>query len=373
MGEKKSKVIVVGDDPYEWVSEDVRDRKSLFDDEEAIGILRPDAWVKAGKNVSLESLIGFCSVLMQLNSAPSQVHPNSWAFIRAFEILMETLEQPPTLGLFFSLFQAKGVNKGVLVNLSGFPGRAVFGLYKDSVDEVMFEFLLSYIEDVEVLAVAELLKWDTDKEAVKEYLAQNLNSTSLKAFFKDRGSGKEAAFVDLERVATSAPTRPLAVSMKRRKIEMAVSGKGKSPERLHGYRGDKDLTSLWGEHYPFMSLADQCSQFPVDITLVNEVGEIGLLLVQVIGARLMCLGRVRELVMIEQEKKRQNAGKLLSIVNEKDKVIANMAVEIKDKEFENGRLRREIEELQTQIKQVKELELKVARLDNCLKSLKRRG
>ncbi|RDX82531.1 hypothetical protein CR513_36661, partial [Mucuna pruriens] len=38
------------------------------------------------------------SVLRALNVAPTQLHPNSWAFVRAFELLCEDLGKAPTLG-----------------------------------------------------------------------------------------------------------------------------------------------------------------------------------------------------------------------------------------------------------------------------------
>ncbi|MCI21342.1 hypothetical protein A2U01_0042509, partial [Trifolium medium] len=40
-----------------------------------------------------------------LKLAPSQLHPNSLAFIRAFEIVCEYLEIEPTLPLFFRIFK----------------------------------------------------------------------------------------------------------------------------------------------------------------------------------------------------------------------------------------------------------------------------
>jgi hypothetical protein len=41
----------------------------------------------------------------RLHLAPSQLHPNSLAFIRAFELLCEYLEVEPTLPLFFRIFK----------------------------------------------------------------------------------------------------------------------------------------------------------------------------------------------------------------------------------------------------------------------------
>ncbi|KAL4275729.1 hypothetical protein AHAS_Ahas20G0136300 [Arachis hypogaea] len=48
-------------------------------------------------------------VLTQLNCAPSQLHPNSWAFLWAYECLMQFLEFPSSLNIFFLLFQSKCV------------------------------------------------------------------------------------------------------------------------------------------------------------------------------------------------------------------------------------------------------------------------
>jgi hypothetical protein len=48
-----------------------------------------------------------CEILRVLNVAPSQLHPNSWAFIRSFEILCGALGYPPSAYAFFSFFLAK--------------------------------------------------------------------------------------------------------------------------------------------------------------------------------------------------------------------------------------------------------------------------
>lgn len=43
-----------------------------------------------------------CDVLKALNVAPSQLHPNSWAIIRAFTILCEGLDVEPSVGRFMN-------------------------------------------------------------------------------------------------------------------------------------------------------------------------------------------------------------------------------------------------------------------------------
>jgi hypothetical protein len=48
-----------------------------------------------------------CEILRTLNVAPTQLHPNCWGFIRAFEILCGSLGLPLSAYSYFSFFQAK--------------------------------------------------------------------------------------------------------------------------------------------------------------------------------------------------------------------------------------------------------------------------
>ncbi|QHN76365.1 uncharacterized protein DS421_19g643240 [Arachis hypogaea] len=165
--EKLKAVEVREDDPYHWVQDDVKTRSSSFISIESLSDLRGIDFVRGGSGVVVEfqpcsssdracerrgdweyfymytpcmvelgvkfPFSSFeCDVLTQLNCAPSQLHPNSWAFLCAFQCLMEFLSFPCSLSLFFSLFQAKGVRKGLWVCFSSFPGRSVFLLYKSS-------------------------------------------------------------------------------------------------------------------------------------------------------------------------------------------------------------------------------------------------
>ncbi|MCH99581.1 hypothetical protein A2U01_0020595 [Trifolium medium] len=50
-----------------------------------------------------------CEVLRFANVAPSQLHPNSWSFVRAFEILCSALEVEPSVPVFFSFYQIRGI------------------------------------------------------------------------------------------------------------------------------------------------------------------------------------------------------------------------------------------------------------------------
>ncbi|MED6109671.1 hypothetical protein PIB30_035847 [Stylosanthes scabra] len=160
-------IVVVGLD-YSWVKGEVRELSSWFLDSDSVEqIGETTMWVREGSGIKLRFLpckdsdrvyhrgegweyffmyttvfldIGVkfpfsefeCGVLSQLKCAPTQIHPNAWAFMRGFEILMEYIGAKPLLEVFFSIFQAKGVRKGGLVTLNSVQGKTLFGLYKHS-------------------------------------------------------------------------------------------------------------------------------------------------------------------------------------------------------------------------------------------------
>ncbi|XP_025603572.1 uncharacterized protein [Arachis hypogaea] len=280
MGDKKGKGIskVPDDDSYEWVNEDVKLRGSLFIDQASVGEISLSNIVRVGCRVELlpctkservfhrkkdfeyffvyscllEELhvklpfTGFeCNVLKQLNCAPSQLHPNGWAFLRSFEILMEYLEIEPTLELFFSLFQAKAVWKGVWVNLNSSPGFGIFKLYKSSFkdfkelflkvkafeedfpfyidenfgekfplywccqpqqilgpeyisprDECIIAFLVELVNRGELISVYKLLPWEQDRTSVINYLGgkyPGVSASNLRARLKTKNLDKEGS------------------------------------------------------------------------------------------------------------------------------------------------------------------------------------
>nr|KYP71788.1 hypothetical protein KK1_011061 [Cajanus cajan] len=48
-----------------------------------------------------------CEFLKKINVAPSQLHPNSWGFLRAFQILCSVMGMNPSLGTFMHFYQLK--------------------------------------------------------------------------------------------------------------------------------------------------------------------------------------------------------------------------------------------------------------------------
>jgi hypothetical protein len=68
-------------------------------------------------------------VLKYLNVPPTQIRPNSWAFIRGFEILCKSLGLEPSVGVFFCFYGTKDVNKGTWIAISAHSGKRLFPQY----------------------------------------------------------------------------------------------------------------------------------------------------------------------------------------------------------------------------------------------------
>jgi hypothetical protein len=73
-----------------------------------------------------------CEVLNWLNVSPSQLHPNSWAFVRAFERVLIYYGLEPSAALFFCFFQLRIGKQVGWVSLSGIPGRKLFECFDQS-------------------------------------------------------------------------------------------------------------------------------------------------------------------------------------------------------------------------------------------------
>ena len=58
-------------------------------------------------------------LLIEINVALAQLHPNSWAFIRAFKILCSQIDILPTVEVFLYFFEAKYSGYQLWVSLNG--------------------------------------------------------------------------------------------------------------------------------------------------------------------------------------------------------------------------------------------------------------
>ncbi|CAK8531541.1 unnamed protein product [Lathyrus sativus] len=73
-----------------------------------------------------------CDVLAALNVAPSQLHPNTWGFIRAFEILCSCVGVEPSADKFLYFFQVKVSGKVGWISASGRSGRRLLNAFCSS-------------------------------------------------------------------------------------------------------------------------------------------------------------------------------------------------------------------------------------------------
>jgi len=52
-------------------------------------------------------------LLTEVNVAPAQLHPNGWAFVRAFQIFYGYLGIPPSVDVFLHFFEVKKQGKSL--------------------------------------------------------------------------------------------------------------------------------------------------------------------------------------------------------------------------------------------------------------------
>ena len=83
-------------------------------------------------------------LLIELNIAPAQLHPNSWAFVRAFQILCAHLLLPASVDVFLFLFEAKNPGDRLWVSLNGIVGRSIFSIFQQSYKDWKGKFVKAF-------------------------------------------------------------------------------------------------------------------------------------------------------------------------------------------------------------------------------------
>lgn len=74
--------------------------------------------------------INFAPYLLKtLNVAPSQLCPNSWGFVKDFEMVCEVVDIIPHNKLILFFFEVKGVGKRRWISLNGIPGKCFLQVY----------------------------------------------------------------------------------------------------------------------------------------------------------------------------------------------------------------------------------------------------
>ncbi|XP_020962537.1 myosin-4-like isoform X2 [Arachis ipaensis] len=110
----------------------------------------------------------------------------------------------------------------------------------------------------------------------------------------------------------------------------------KNQKELHGYKRNIDPLSMWSEHFPFMLMADEYGQCSTDVKLVHDVDDVGIAqYLQVIGGRLLSIGRTQELKHASDTFDKKSMEKLMQENLEKEKKfrVALEQIELKDEKM----------------------------------------
>ncbi|RDY08987.1 hypothetical protein CR513_06723, partial [Mucuna pruriens] len=90
----------ISEDPFSWVDKEVKKAFSQYTQGSLLlGMMKKflhPVFSKLGLKLPFTSFKQ--TILRALNVVPTQLHPNSWAFVRAFELLCEDLGRAPSLG-----------------------------------------------------------------------------------------------------------------------------------------------------------------------------------------------------------------------------------------------------------------------------------
>jgi len=68
----------------------------------------------------------------EVNVALAQLHPNNWAFVRAFNIMCNNLGHTPSMDVFIYFFEAKNPGKRLWLSFNGVAGRVLLTLFQHS-------------------------------------------------------------------------------------------------------------------------------------------------------------------------------------------------------------------------------------------------
>jgi hypothetical protein len=80
-------------------------------------------------------------MLNALNVAPTQLHPNGWAFVRAFELVCLGIDLEPRVGVFFHFYHVKSLSTRKAVSITSQPNMGLFTLYASNFKNYRNTFL----------------------------------------------------------------------------------------------------------------------------------------------------------------------------------------------------------------------------------------
>jgi len=130
-------------------------------------------------------------LLTEINAAPAQLYPNSWAFLKAFDILFGFLGCAPSVDILLHFW----------VTLSNVPGRVLLTPFQQSFTEWKGKFFKVCYSDLVPSALDDFpLYWVKEARALKSKPLKRLPSSDREACRILAGAGgfDAAALISLE-------------------------------------------------------------------------------------------------------------------------------------------------------------------------------
>jgi len=140
-------------------------------------------------------------LLTKINIAPAQLHPNGWAFVKAFSVLYGFFGCTPSVDVFLHFFEVKKQGKSLWVSLSNIPGRVLLSLFQQSFKGWKGKFFKVCCSDYDPSALDGFpLYWVKEVKTMKSKSLDELPSTDREAcqILASVGGFETATLINLE-------------------------------------------------------------------------------------------------------------------------------------------------------------------------------
>jgi len=140
-------------------------------------------------------------LLTEINAAPAQLYPNSWAFVKAFDILFGFLGCAPSVDIFLHFFEVKWQRNNLWVTLNNVPSKVLLTPFQHSFTGWKCKFFKVCCSDLVPFALDGFrLYWVKEARALKSKPLKRLPSSDQVASRILAGAGGfgAAALISLE-------------------------------------------------------------------------------------------------------------------------------------------------------------------------------
>jgi len=144
-------------------------------------------------------------LLTEINIAPAQLHPNGWAFVKAFGVLCGFFGCTPSVDVFLHFFEVKKQGKSLWVSLSNIPGRVLLSLFQQSFKGWKGKFFKVCCSDYDPSTLDDFpLYWVKEVKTMKSKSLDELPSNDREAcqILTSVGGFETATLISLEFNAT---------------------------------------------------------------------------------------------------------------------------------------------------------------------------